>query len=287
MILKINGEKVDFTLEKEAVLSEVVAGVETWLSTSGYLVTGIAVGAENLLTAPRERWAAVPISSVAEIDFSASRSEELRVEHWATARAWLGALAQAVSARSLEALQELVSEIPSMFQGLKKNPYLPAGSEAMDRLAALFAGQTPDAIRSWPAERLNEAAAGISAMRGELARRIAEATHPAQTLKTCLEELRPMIGSLSEVSLLLQTGKDKQAMDRVIRFSVILQKLLDILPFLRKDAERDGLFHEINPVLKQLIEAFDSKDLVLIGDLFEYEVAPRLTRLLPTLERCL
>jgi hypothetical protein len=287
MILKINGDKVDFTLEKEAVLSEVVDGVKTWLSTSGYQVTGIAVGAENLLAAPRDRWAAVPISSVAEIDFSASRSEEIRIEHWATARAWLGALAQAVSARSLEALHELVSEIPSMFQGLKKNPFLPAGSEAVDRLAALFAGQTPDAIRSWPAGQLNAAVEGISALRAELARRISEATHPAQTLKTCLEELRPMIGGISEVSLFLQTGKDKLAMDRVIRFSGALQRLLDILPFLPKDSERDGLFQEINQVLKQILEAFDSKDLVLIGDLFEYEVAPRLTRLLPALERCL
>ena len=287
MILKINGDKVDFTLENEAVLSELVDGVETWLSTSGYRVTGIAVGAENLLAAPRERWAAVPISSVAEIDFSASRSEEMRIEHWATARAWLGALTQAVSARSLEALQELVSEIPSMFQGLKKNPFLPTGSEAMDRLAALFTGQTPDTIRSWPAGQLNAAVEGISALREELARRISEVTHPAQTLKTCLDELRPMIGGLSEVSLLLQTGKDKMAMDRVIRFSGVLQRLLDILPFLPKDSERDGLFQEMNKVLKQILEAFDSKDLVLIGDLFEYEVAPRLTRLLPALERFL
>ncbi len=286
MILKINGDKVDFTLEKEAVLSELVDGVETWLSTSGYRITGIAVGAENLLAEPRERWEAVPISSVAEIDFSATRSEEIRIEHWATARAWLGALAQGVSARSLEALQELVSEIPSMFQGLKKNPFLPAGSDALDRLPALFAGQSPEAIRSWPAGRINEAVEGIQAIRGELARRISEVTHPAQTLKTCLEELRPMIGGISEVSLLLQTGKDKNAMDRVIRFSGVLQRLFDILPFLPKDPERDDLFQEVNQILKQILEAFASKDLVLIGDLFEYEVAPRLTRLLPALERC-
>jgi hypothetical protein len=96
-----------------------------------------------------------------------------------------------------------------------------------------------------------------------------------------------MIGSVSEVSLLLQTGKDRQAMDRIIRFSEVTQRLLDIVPFLPKDDERHKLFEELNPVLRQLLEAFDSKDLVLIGDLFEYEVAPRLTGLLPALERCL
>jgi hypothetical protein len=35
-----------------------------------------------------------------------------------------------------------------------------------------------------------------------------------------------------------------------------------------------------------LIAAFQAKDLVLIGDLFEYEIAPRIDRLLPLLERC-
>jgi hypothetical protein len=287
MTLRINGENVDFALEKEAVLSEVVAGVKAWLAESGYLLTGIAYGDKDLLSTPREKWASVPVSSVAELDFSASRPQDVKIEHWATSRAWLNAVAQAVSARSIAALEELTAGLPSTIEGLRKNPCLPAGSDSLDRLASLFAGQTPKTIGAWPAEKAKKAGESISVICEALTRRIDAAVHPSDALRKCLAELKPMTGSVSEVSLLLQTGKDAQAMNVIVRFSEIVQNLLDIIPFLPKDEERDALFREINPFLRQLIEAFDSRDLVLIGDLFEYEVAPRLTRLLPALERCI
>ncbi len=285
MLLKINGDAVDFTLEKEAVLSDVVSGVETWLAGAGYMVTGISLGTQDLLASPREKWAAVPISSVAELDFSASRAEDLRVEHWAASRAWLDALAKAVEARSTDALRELTAALPPTLNGLKKNPFLPAGSDALERLSALFQGQTPEAVSAWTAERIGSALGTIGGVRDALAARIREALHPEEALGECLAALKVSVGGVTEISLLLQTGKDAQAMDRIVRFTETVQRLLGIMPFLPKDAGRDALFREINPFLKQLVEAFDSKDLVLIGDLFEYELAPRLERLIPALEK--
>ena len=38
-------------------------------------------------------------------------------------------------------------------------------------------------------------------------------------------------------------------------------------------------YSELNKVLKELLEAFKLKDSVLIGDLMEYEMAPRLEEL--------
>ena len=40
----------------------------------------------------------------------------------------------------------------------------------------------------------------------------------------------------------------------------------------------------MNGVLRDLLAAFNAKDSILIGDLLEYEVAPRLGKLLPLLE---
>jgi hypothetical protein len=171
---------------------------------------------------------------------------------------------------------------------LRKNPFNPRGpSTAVDGLESIFTGVTAESVKAWPAERAASAAESISAVREELAMRIAAVTHPAWIIAECVEALKPMIGTITEIPLLLQTGKDGSAMERIIRFSEITQKLLDIVPFLPQDRERDRLFEELNPVLRQLIEAFDARDLVLIGDLFEYEVAPRLTGLLPALQRCL
>jgi hypothetical protein len=38
----------------------------------------------------------------------------------------------------------------------------------------------------------------------------------------------------------------------------------------------NGFFADFNGILRELLGAFDTKDTVLIGDLLEYEVAPRI-----------
>ena len=74
-------------------------------------------------------------------------------------------------------------------------------------------------------------------------------------------------------------------MDIVIGFADTVQALLMLVPFLSPDPERGKLLAEFTPVLKELVAAFGTKDSVLIGDLLEYEIAPRMQRLAPLLEK--
>ena len=121
-------------------------------------------------------------------------------------------------------------------------------------------------------------------MRAALDSRIADATHPKEALARCASRIRSLLGSLTEVSVLLQTGRDKAAMDIVIGFSDAVQELLDLMPFLSPNAERGRLIGELTPFLRDLVSAFDVKDTVMIGDLLEYEISPRMERLAPLLE---
>jgi hypothetical protein len=92
------------------------------------------------------------------------------------------------------------------------------------------------------------------------------------------------MAQLPEVSVLLQTGRDKAAMEIVIAFADVVQSLLGPLPFLPPDANRGRLLGELTPFLRDLVSAFDAKDSVFIGDLLEYEITPRIERLAPVLE---
>lgn len=102
---------------------------------------------------------------------------------------------------------------------------------------------------------------------------------------------------LSEVSLKLQTGRDKEAINTMIIVVELISKTVRVLPdYLQSlhdknkpepiingctTAEFYGL---LNNVLKELADAFEAKDGILIGDLAEYEISPRLEAFFSTLD---
>ena len=98
------------------------------------------------------------------------------------------------------------------------------------------------------------------------------------------------VSLLQEVPVLLQTGKDLQVLEYIHRFSSDLQNLYQLLPLLsiagiRSETAGSGSIDleaypsELAPILGQLLAALEAKDTVLVGDLSEYELAPRIEKL--------
>ncbi len=284
MLLKINGQRVPYTLEKEARLSEVVQGVSDWLGGSGLLVTGIHMGESDLLVAPREGWESTALDAVPELDFQVRRTGDLRIEHWETFTVWLEMLEQEVKAPG-PGLEELLAGLDQTLSDAAHNPFEKPDAPTADRLAAAFRGQSSAEVRRWPVERRNETVALIAEMRAKLASRIREASRPQEALATCVEGLRASTAQLAEVPVALATGRDRQAMESIVGIADLIETLIALVPFLPPDPERGRLFGELNGVFRDLIAAFDAKDTVLIGDLIEYEAAPRIGALVPLLER--
>jgi hypothetical protein len=92
---------------------------------------------------------------------------------------------------------------------------------------------------------------------------------------------------LQEIPVLLQTGKDMKVMETINSFSSDLKNLYQILPLLSITGlpacgpDINGIFladypAELSPILKELMSALESKDTILVGDLSEYELAPRI-----------
>jgi hypothetical protein len=311
--LTINGEQVSYSLENERTLGEVVRGIQAWLADAGFLITGMrAAGApgadaQDLLRAPPGEWGGTSVGSVRELEVQATHTGELKREHWRTVNAWLGMLADEIRSigehgrpgSETDSLENLLADLPETIGGLRTNPFLPPGSDALDRFNALFKGhaaaeaapqpgQAREAaadVAAWPAERARAAVALIDELRAGLQQRIADASRPAEALARCAARVRDSLARLPEVSLLLQTSRDKDAMDIVIGFADTVQALLVLVPFLAPDPQRGKLLVELTPVLKELVAAFGAKDSVLIGDLLEYEIAPRMERLAPLLEK--
>ncbi len=95
-------------------------------------------------------------------------------------------------------------------------------------------------------------------------------------------DLKESLQLLGEVSIMMQSERGKEAMQSIELFSVLLTRFLHILPQLPSEIREKVGAHikELNSTLTQLVEGFEAQDTVLIADIVEYEVVPRVERLI-------
>lgn len=103
-------------------------------------------------------------------------------------------------------------------------------------------------------------------------------------------EFAECITPLTDVPIQLQTGKELAVMETINRFSMRLERLYRLLPLLplggfdQKEllvqatplAELPGL---LSPILEELLGALKNRDTILVGDISEYELAPKIEEL--------
>ena len=108
--------------------------------------------------------------------------------------------------------------------------------------------------------------------------------------KSINEDLTDLEKNLTEIPVLLQSGKEKDAAEIVQDFAnafdnfckaVTLSSLfVDYFANTKEKAQKISDFLEdFAPILSDFENAFKDKDTVLIGDLSEYEIAPRISQM--------
>jgi hypothetical protein len=123
-----------------------------------------------------------------------------------------------------------------------------------------------------------------------LEERLRELTDPKQEIDNSTAKVELIAGRLEELPLDMQTGKDQRAAETIQLFSGISEKLFRILFIFRSEGFSieaftiDGLsakafVEEFNSTLRELSSAYENRDTVLVGDIAEYELAPRLLKL--------
>jgi len=298
MRLTINGEPVRFSLEHERTLGEVAAAAERWLAGAGFVAMALSADGEDLAGLPREQWCARPLEGIGELAIGARLAGELRLEHWRAAARVLetladvlddvgaGAAAAAADADSPEAdAGAAIGAAGDAIAVLRRSPAGPDAAAAAARLEAALAGATGAAARAWPADRRATAAAMARELAATLAALVATAADPVRAVAEAAAPVARLVPALGEVAVQLQTGRDREAMATVTGLSDAIQRLLPLVSLLAPDGERERLIVDLNATLRGLVAALEAKDTVLIGDLAEYEVAPRLAALLALLGR--
>lgn len=265
MNIRINQVSVDFALETETTLADLARSLGLWADSQNMSVFSIL--ADGKAWAQEEEF---PLSGIAEVEVEvvpAADRELARVEV-------VGEFFSLLEQGCVQGDSHLLSELRQEF-GLVR--------------PALFPLLDPIASRLNPDLTVLDGAWENLAVIGESARRIAASTtafgrelkEPSEALYQTLDRLEASLDPLSDLGLLFQKGQDREGFELILNLFTWLEDLSRLAPlhFRTHGGEEPAWiqFHsDLQPVLQEAENALAAEDYILLTDLIEYELTPRL-----------
>ncbi|MDR0597900.1 MAG: hypothetical protein LBG14_05275 [Treponema sp.] len=264
MKITIDGKAADIALEKEKNLGEVLGGIGEWLAGSGYSLSGLRVNGEDLGAGAIAGSFDKALDAIETLDIRTAALPVLMAEALVALRQTLGDYENAP-----------FEERPRIEQQWAESPGASFLAECIPDLSGLaartFRGEGP----------------GPASLASLLEERLRELRDPLPELGGIEALVESTAQRLEDLPLDIQTGKDGRAAETVQIFSAVTEKLLRIFSLLKLEGFITGGFlidgmpfeafiDDFSAALKELLAAYEAKDAVLVGDLAEYELAPRL-----------
>jgi len=267
MNIFINEKPADISLDTEKNIGEVISGIERWLSSSGSRIRKISLDNKDISVEALGGVFNIPINDIEKLDvfvdpwreFAAEALEDLYKTCMVYDKAAFDERKKTFAEwEKSPSARFLMSDIPDIFHLAKKT--LSGEGLSTGDFTALIEERLRELANPW--KELDKSTAGIELVAGRL----------------------------EELPLDMQTGKDQRAAETIQLFSGIGEKLFRIFFIFKSeglspdDLTIDGLSAKIfvedfSSTLKELSSAYENKDTVLVGDIAEYELAPRLVKL--------
>jgi hypothetical protein len=264
MRIRINGKDADIRLEAERTVGEILAALEQWLDNSGHRLSGLTIDGESIYTGSLEASFGRDIDSIETLDMFTSSLLELTAESL------------------LKVCQDIAEYAAQCFE--ERQGYAAQWKESPQ--ARLLAEQIPD-LFDWTLKTFSGEGLSPEELRPIIEERLRELRDPAGELDRTGPLITETCGRLEELPLDIQTGKDSRAAQTIQIFSGIAEKIFRVFHVLQAEGFPSGEIHvagmpaaeylrEFGDALKELLAAYEQRDAVLVGDLAEYEMAPRL-----------
>ncbi|MFP4363931.1 MAG: hypothetical protein ACLFR1_08675 [Spirochaetia bacterium] len=290
MEIRVNNQTINFTLENEKTLGDIYKAIQQWAGSKNFNLLSMKVNQEQVPLFTPEKWEQQEINAIELIDIELESELDARFKQLETIHRYFEYLERAVASDNSEEIKKMLEDFPSVYRAISNLIDSGGSHELADSLKRLIA--TSGLFQNLKLEQDKKPVffSSIDKVRNLIFTRMKEIATPAQELRKTISRFKEMEEQFSEVSVLLQTGKDSKAMSIITEFSELSEKLLRTMPYLQQtygDSENvvlaekklTSLFQELQDILQELSEAFDSKDYVLIGDIMEYEIAERITEL--------
>ncbi|GAB4375400.1 MAG: hypothetical protein Kow009_10730 [Spirochaetales bacterium] len=280
MKITLDGQMLNYTLEGEQNLYQILTSIAKWLSPQNAEITRLRLNGETIDQWNRRQLENIPIEEIQNLEITTMTEREQEYSDLGTLFQYFQLLQEAIQGKQGEALMEILEEYKYVQPSLEhylRSIFLTDGSARfpLDRI--------PSSESEWA-----EGEQYVQRVLAVLEARLQELIHPYESCKALIPILSNTKQEIEQTSVLLQTGRDQEAIRNVLTFIEILSKALRLLSRLQPvDPQVQELHRTLSPPLKELSDAFLHRDSVLIGDLLEYEIAPKLEELRILLEKSL
>lgn len=313
MDIFLNGKPVEYEIETETTLGEIIDCIAKWLLGQGAVLVSGRLDGQSFDLVENAEIRARSIKAHQKLEFESQNARLLVIETVSELRQYLDRVARLapglpdkeITGETVKQLVEglwwcedvfkRVEEILRLsyreieFEGEKLHKRLLRLGDIRDHIGAAHSAGNHAALRGL----LRDSVAPIC---DTLVRAIpvilekGELNYPGDELKEELEELLPTMQQLPErleaIAIKISIGDSAKGMQE---FSEAVSALERAFLFVEKGRKElaipdeelvmDGKSFEernqaLSGILSELIEAFERRDRVLIGDLIEYEIAP-------------
>ena len=266
MEIKINDKVLDASLDNENTLGEVLSELEQWLSGSGHRISELKIDGQPVMSSM--------IEETFKRDVKTVKCLEVRTN--------------VVAELCAAGLLNLVEDIKE-FENLnfkEKADYCAKWRETVT--ARFISAELPELF----AFCINVFSGGdvtpetLLSITEEIQREVGDPKSELTRLEPVLNEI---CMRLTDLPLDIQTGKDARAAQTIQIFSAVTEKIfrifkqLDTQGYLPKESGQDGSLADLTAnfanLLRELLDAYEKNDSVLVGDLTEYEISPKIKEL--------
>jgi hypothetical protein len=264
MKIKINGVDADIKLENEKTVGEILSALDGWLSGSGHRLSGLNIDGKAVDAREMELSFSRGIETIDTVDICTTSLPQLVAE----------SLGRTI--RDIEEFQAAGFVEKEGFADKWKTS--PQGCMLAEQYPELF---------DWTVKAFSGVGCSPQVLTALFEERLRELTDPAGEMNRTAQLVDDICARLAEFPLDIQTGKDARAAETVNVFSGVAEKVFRIYHTLKIEGYPvaeikvdtmpiNDYITEFSKALKELLDAYERGDTVLIGDLAEYEMAPRL-----------
>ncbi|MDR1325039.1 MAG: hypothetical protein LBK00_03270 [Treponema sp.] len=267
MHIFINEKPADIVIEEEKTIGDVLAGIDAWLTGSENRISGLRINDESICLSTMTKAFEQSLEHIDSLNITVSTWDSLAVEALLDSQEALLCYAAGSfddKARIKEAWEESA-----------------AASFLSEHIPDIFALLTKTLSGEGNAAEMTQV----------LDERIRECTDTSSETRTLGKLIPSLAKRLEELPLDIQTAQDRKVAETVSIFSLTVDKLFRIIRMLRiqdvsvmENVAIDNqpfsvCIEEFTALLGEFLAAYEGKDVVLLGDLAEYELSPRLLKL--------